>query len=134
MKRADIGIDRGRVAEGKRPLWVEWRRGAGKLLTSTVGWVGLVAVLTAACSLENAVVSIGHERTQDPVSGLSVADPQSTSGGDETFPITITLHDRDSGRDTQFRCMSTRDRAPAEELVVDANALADVAPALCGPK
>jgi hypothetical protein len=45
----------------------------------------------------------------------------------------ITLHDRATGRDAQWQCMSSSDRAPAEELVVDAYALADVAAALCGP-
>jgi hypothetical protein len=133
MKRVDIEIEPSGAADRKGPLWVEWWHRAGDPLTSTVGWIALVAVLTAACSLENAVASMGHERTPDAASSLSVSDTQSTLGRDDTVPIMITLHDREGGGDTQFRCISTRDRAPVEELVVDANALADVATALCGP-
>jgi hypothetical protein len=133
MKPAEVEIGRSRVPDRIRPSGVEWRHRAWKPLSSTVGWLGLVAVLTAACSLENAVASIGLGPSTAAEPLLSVSTAHTAVGREETVPIMITLHDRESGRDTQFRCISSGDRAPVEELVVDANALADVAAVLCGP-
>ena len=135
MNRVDNEIKPGRTTEHERTSWSGWRRGhrMGKSVTATFGWLGLVAVLAAACGLESAVASIGLDRTQEAASSLSVSDTQRSVGHHDTVPIMITLRDRASGTDMQWRCMSSSDRAPAEELVVDANALADVAIALCGP-
>ena len=91
-----------------------------------VPWVGLLGVLAAAVALETALASL-PPATVPPKSYST----RSSSPRGERQPLWITLVDRASGTQMTWRCMS--DQPPIDDLIVDANALADVAVALCGP-
>jgi hypothetical protein len=98
--------------------------------------VALFSISSAAAhALEDAVDSsmsrgtIGF--TTD--SRLSVSEGAASSDSQSHKPVTIILHDSATGKDTPWQCVSASDRPPADELMVDANSLTDVAAALCAP-
>jgi hypothetical protein len=55
------------------------------------------------------------------------------SNGSHKLLLAIILHDSASGKDTPWQCVSASDRAPAEERMVDAYSMADVAATLRAP-
>jgi hypothetical protein len=74
------------------------------------------------------------------IASTTHASPRSISEGaapsnsqSHKMLLTTFLHDRATGRDTLWQCVSASERAPAEDLMVEANPLANVAAALPEP-
>jgi hypothetical protein len=100
-------------------------------------WAGLlVASSTAAYALEVVAASPRTLGTPAPVPHATTASvrERAPSEGPHQLLLTITLRDPTTGRDMPRQCATTSERAPTEELVVDAHALADVAAVLCEPR
>jgi hypothetical protein len=100
-----------------------------------VPWVALLVVSsTAAHALEGAVTSPLTLATAVPVThstNESVRE-RAASESPHQMLLTITLRDPTTGRDMPWQCVTTSDRAPMEELVIDANDLPALAMGLCG--
>jgi hypothetical protein len=99
-------------------------------------WVGLSVVsLLAAHAMELAVAVPPTQGTPaSPSHSMQEPIPNQTgSDGQHHVLLTIILRDASTGKDMPWQCVSASDQVPVEELVVDANALADVAAGLCIP-
>jgi hypothetical protein len=96
-------------------------------------WLGFLLAVYAVYELENAVTSSSPTFGTWPSGtgespALRLVAPSASL---QRIPITIILHDASTGRDLEWQCMTPRDSVSTEDLVVDANAWADVAAALC---